>query len=134
MLNKAFDTYIFLPSCSSAAGGDTRWGPLPAWEAAPCLGKVLFPEQNFSARESLKLPSSGSPGLNSYPSDHFHASNVKERKEVGPETETVICLVTTLPGPGLGRNGNLENVAKRFVSVFSKQCLLHVPCLGVGHG
>ena len=36
--------------------------------------------------------------------------------------------------PGLGRNGNLENVAKRFVSVFSKQCLLHVPCLGAGHG
>ena len=25
----------------------------------------------------------------------------------------------------MGRNGNLENVAKRFVSVFSKQCLLH---------
>ena len=33
----------------------------------------------------------------------------------------------------MGRNGNLENVAKRFVSVFSKQCLLHVPCLGAGH-
>ena len=91
-----------------------------------CLGKVLFPEQSYSARESLKLPSSGSPGLNSYPSDHFHASNVKERKEVGSETnKTVICLVTILPGPGMGRNGDLENVAMRFVSVFSKQCLLY---------
>ena len=66
----------------------------------PCLGKVLFPEQSYSARESLKLPSSGSPGLNSYPSDHFHASNVKECKEVGSETKMVICLVTILPRPG----------------------------------
>ena len=91
----------------------------------PCLGEVLCPEQNYSARESLKLPSSGSPGLNSYPSDHFHASNVKERKGVGSETnKTTICLVTILPGPGMGRNGDLENVARRFVSVFSKQSLL----------
>ena len=64
----------------------------------PCLEKALFPEQNYSARESLRLPSSGSLGFNSYPSDHFHASNVKERKEVGSETNnTVICLVTILP-------------------------------------
>ena len=91
----------------------------------PCLEKVLFPEQNYSVRESLKLHSSGSLGLNSYPSDHFHASNVKERKEVGSETnKTTICLVTILPGPGMGRNGDLENVARRFVSVFSKQSLL----------
>ena len=66
--------------------------------------------------------------------DHFHASNVQEKRRWASETETVICLVTTLPGPGLGRNGNLANVAKRIVSVFSKQCLLHVPCLGAGHG
>ena len=32
--------------------------------------------------------------------------------------ETIIYLVTTLPGPGMGRNGNQENVAKRFVSFF----------------
>ena len=104
----------------------THSGAASRLGSGPRLEKVLFPEQNYSARESLKLPSSGSLGLNSYPSDHFHASNVKERKEVGSETKMVlvICLVTILPRPGLGRNGDLENVARRFVSVFSKQSLL----------
>ena len=32
--------------------------------------------------------------------------------------ETIIYLVTTLPWPGMGRKDNLENVAKRFVSIF----------------
>ena len=32
---------------------------------------------------------------------------------------------TILSGPGRGRNGDLENVTMRFVSVFSAQSLLH---------
>merc|ERR1712012_386823 len=108
-------------SCSSALREATYGGAASRLGSGPRLEKVLFPEQNYSARESLKFLSSGSLGLKSYPSDHFPASNVKERTEVGSETKTFICLVTIFPRPGLGRNGDLENVAMRFVAVFSKR-------------
>ena len=47
---------------------------------------------------------------------------------------SIIHLVTTLPGPGIGRNGNLGSVAKRFVSFFLRAVPTSEPCLGAGHG
>ena len=38
----ASNNHLRPSSCNSAAGGDTRWGPLPAWEAAPALEKYSF--------------------------------------------------------------------------------------------
>ena len=132
-----FNTFlsINISSCSSAAGGDTHGGGrFPLGRRPPALRKHSF-RNKITLQEKvsdflLPVPWVSASILN----DHFHASNVQEKRKWASETETVICLVTVLPGPGLGRNGNLENVAKRFVSVFSKQCLLHVPCLGAGHG
>ena len=49
---------------------------------------------------------------------------------MGSETKAFICLATILPGLGSGRNGDLEDVAMRFVSVFSAQSLLHTMLWG----
>ena len=49
----------------------------------------------------------------------FSLLTSNQRKEEALRPRLIIHLVTTLPGPGIGRNGNLESVAKRFCLICS---------------
>ena len=63
------------------------------------------------------MPQSSS--LDPYISDHFPLLTSNKRKEEALRPRLIIHLVTTLPGPGIGRNGNLGSVAKRFCLICS---------------
>ena len=63
---------------------------------------------------SLSLLASSS--LDPYISDHFPLLTSNKRKEEALRPRLIIHLVTTLPGSGMGGNGNLGSVTKRFVS------------------
>ena len=57
--------------------------------------------------------------LDPYIIDHFPLLTSNKRKEEALRLGLIIHLVTTLPEPGIGRNGILECVAKRFCLICS---------------
>ena len=66
-----------------------------------------------------------SSSLDPYISDHFPLLMSNKRKEEALRPRLIIHLVTSLPGPGIGRNGNLEMRRQALLShLFSKQCQL----------
>ena len=66
-----------------------------------------------------------SSSLDPYISDHFPLLTSNKRKEEALRPRLIIHLVTSLPGPGIGRNGNLEMRRQALLShLFSKQCQL----------
>ena len=72
---------------------------------------------------SLTLPRSSSSTPTS--ATTFSLSTSNQRKEEALRPRLIIHFVTTLPGPGIGRNGNLESVAFALLShLFSRQCQL----------
>ena len=60
-----------------------------------------------------------SSSLDPYISDHFPLLTSNKRKEEALRPRLIIHLVTTLQGPGMGRNGKLGSVTKRFCLICS---------------
>ena len=72
-------TISFMAVAAQHREATHRVGAASRLGGGPCLEKALFPEQNYSARKSLRLPFSGSLGFSFYPEWSLSLSNVHEK-------------------------------------------------------
>ena len=99
------------------------------------MKKALFPEQNHSAKRKsqtfiLRFPGFSTP----IPATIFSLLTSNERKEEALRRRRSSTLSPLYRGLGWEGTATWRTSPSVLSQFFSKQCLLHVPCLGAGHG
>ena len=99
------------------------------------MKKAISPEQNHSARRKSQTFVLWFPGFSTpIPATTSSLLTSNERKEEAlrrRRSSTLSPLYRDLRWEGTATWRTSPSVLSQF---FSKQCLLHVPCLGAGHG
>ena len=113
----------------------TRWSRFPLRRRPHAVKKALFPEQNHPARRKsqtfiLRFPGFSTP----FPVTTFSLLTSNERNEEALRRRRSSTLSPLYRDLGWEGTATWRASPSTFSHFFSKQCLLHEPCLGVGHG
>ena len=113
----------------------TRWGRLLLGRRPPALKKAISPEQNHSARRKSQTFVLWFPGLSTpIPATTSSLLTSNERKEEALRRRRSYTLSPLYRGLGWEGTASWRKSPSILSQFFSKQCLLHEPCLGAGHG